>query len=310
MALSKLYNILFLVLCLFCVVVAQEEENPETPPNRYYIGVPDFEQDRLDLFLLYPVSDFVPYRNLDWTIFDGPECGAGSNEISNYQEYLSIEMIHAPESESPEGEGNTFRNVTLSFTFDPDTIRSSEIISEQGLDTLLHFCVRLGVYSADIINPGAVEVFYKETFLRLQILQDGNLEVEESVSLTPDRVGEEKGEQAYYLIGFLCNATNHEVVDPEPIYQGQSTRVCVTPTAESLQAGVYMRAIDSFSWTRQDIYQPAIFPHAEPAPLTEVECEPGMEICAFETLFKAAFFYKLGRVDGMGIGWLQVRNLT
>ena len=71
-----------------------------------------------------------------------------------------------------------------------------------------------------------------------------------------------------------------------------------------------MRAIDSFSWTRQDIYQPAVLAHAEPAPLTEVECEPGMEICAFETLFKAAFFFKLGSVDGLGIGWLQVRILS
>jgi hypothetical protein len=309
MALSTAYRILFLIIGLFCViVVAQEEANPETPPNRYYVGTPDFRQERLDLFLRYPVSDFVPYRNLDWTIFDGVGC-ADSNEISTYQEYLSIDMIYAPESESPEGDGTAFRNVTLSFTFNPDTIRASEIIHEQDLETYLEFCVRLGANTADRINPGAVEVFYAETFVRLKILQNGDFDVEESVTIRPERIGEQRERQDYFLIGFLCNATNHEIVDPEPIYQGQIHRVCVTPTADALKAGVYMRAIDSFSWTRQDIYQPAILPPAKPAALTEVECEPGMEICAFETLFKAAFFYKLGRIDGMGIGWLQVRVL-
>jgi hypothetical protein len=310
MILSTVYHVLFLIICLFyAVVVAQEEGNPEIPPNRYYIGTPEFEQDRLDLFLAYPVADSVPYRNLDWTIYDGPECGFGSNEIFNYEDYLSIGLIHAPESEVPEGDGTAFRNIKLSLTFNPDTIRASEIIHEEGLDTQLEFCVKLGAYTADRINPGAVEVFYAETFVKVMILQNGDFEIEESVTVRPERVGEQREKQDYFLIGFLCNATNHEIVDPAPIYQGQTHRVCVTPTAESLNAGVYMRAIDSFAWTRKDIYQPAIFPPAEPAPLTEVECEPGMEICAFETLFKAAFFYKLGRIDGMGIGWLQVRIL-
>jgi hypothetical protein len=311
MALSTVYHILLLTIGLFCaVVVAQEEANPESPPNRYYIGTPEFEQETVDLFLHYPVSDFVPYRNLNWKIFDGPECGGGSNEITDYQEYLSIDLTHAPESEYPEGDGTTFRNITLSLSFDPDTIRSSPIISEEGLDTVLGFCVSLGAYTADRINPGAVEVFYAETFVRLLILQNGDFDIEESVTVRPERIGEQRERQEYFLIGFLCNATNHEIVDPEPIYQGQTHRVCVTPTPEALRAGVYMRAIDSFSWTRLDIYQPAIVPPAEPAPLTEVDCEPGMEICSFETLFKAAFFYKLGRIDGMGTGWLQVCILS
>jgi hypothetical protein len=67
-----------------------------------------------------------------------------------------------------------------------------------------------------------------------------------------------------------------------------------------------MRAIDSFYWTRETIYQTAIIPHQTAAPLTLIECEPGMTVCAFTTLLRASFFYKRGRVDGAGIGWLQV----
>jgi hypothetical protein len=84
------------------------------------------------------------------------------------------------------------------------------------------------------------------------------------------------------------------------------TRVCVTPTDDALKAGVYMRAIDSFYWTRETIFQTAIRPHQTAASLTMIECEPGMRVCAFSTLLKASFFYKRGRVDGAGIGWLQV----
>jgi hypothetical protein len=90
------------------------------------------------------------------------------------------------------------------------------------------------------------------------------------------------------------------------MYQGGKLRVCVTPREDAVAGGIFMRAIDNFYWTRESIYQPAITPHQQAAPLTRIECEPGMLVCAFETLLRAAFFYRPGRVDGYGIGWLQV----
>ena len=204
------------------------------------------------------------------------------------------------------GYGSTTQNVTLAFTFNPDTIRQSPIITNTGLESSVSFCVRFSAYSADYRLPGTMEIVYRETYVTLQILQGGNISVDPTV-IAPSQSGQQWATQQYTLIGYLCNETNHEITNPDPIFQGQLTRVCVTPNDYSLQNGVYMRAIDSFYWTRDTIYQPAIYPHESQATLTQIYCEPGLIICAFETLLKAAFFYSPGIVDGSGVGWLQVR---
>jgi hypothetical protein len=165
----------------------------------------------------------------------------------------------------------------------------------------------MSAYTALTNNPKAVEIVYKETFLNLDIRQGGDLETEEFV-IDPDGVEDETAVQKYYVIGFLCDLDNVLLTNPVPIYQGMPTRVCVTPNEEARADGIYMRAIDSFYWTRETIYQTAMTPHQRAAPLTDIECVPGVIICAFTTILKAAFFYKLGRVDGAGIGWLQVRT--
>jgi hypothetical protein len=275
---------------------------PPEPPTPWYIATPTFNQSRLDLFLEYPVSDYIPYENLAFSLYDSNLCGNGANVITE-NNYLAVGMRH--DGQTTTGEGTAFRNVTLSFTFDPETIRESPIINYDGLETTIKFCVRLSAYTADIINPGAVEIFYKETFMTVDIRQLGNIDGDEFV-VDPDDIANQVAEQKYYLIGYLCNTTNHRLYDPVPIFQGMATRVCVTPNDEARRDGVYMRAIDSFYWTRETIYQTAIIPHQTAAPLTLIECEPGMTVCAFTTLLRASFFYIRGRVDGAGIGWMQV----
>lgn len=96
-----------------------------------------------------------------------------------------------------------------------------------------------------------------------------------------------------------------------------------SPVEKALAAGVYMQATDSFYWTRETIYQPAILLNQTPALLSEINCEPGMITCSYMallksnlfytysymTLFKANFFYQLGQVYGRAnAGWLQVSS--
>lgn len=232
------------------------------------------------------------------------DCSSGTDITEN--DFLAVQLTIEDEK-VPEGDGNQWRFITLSFTFDPTTIRSSPIITTVNSEDRLQFCVHLGGYSAPTVVPGAMEIVAKETTVDIVIQQDGQASSENAV-VTP--VDPEEGSQLYKLRGFLCNETNHEITNPIPIYQGTLTKVCVTPTDDALASGVYMHAIDSFYWTRETIYQSAINPHQAAQPLTQVSCEPGMKVCSFVTMLKADFFYRLGRVVGAGVGWLQVSDIN
>ncbi len=290
----------FLYSFIYSFRLSQAPDAP--PPTKWYIDTPEFSADRLNLFLKYPISDMIPHDNLEWSLLT--DCSGGTDVTEN--NYLAVEMQMEDES-VPEGDGTKWRFVTLSFTFDPNTIRSSPIITTVDLEDRMQFCVRLGGYSAPTIVPGALEIVFKETTLDVVIQQDGQADPENSVVVVETQFdSDQQGSQLYQLRGFLCNETNHEIIDPIPIYQGTLTKVCVTPTEEALANGVFMHSIDSFFWTRETIYQASILPNQAVEPFAKVNCEPGMKVCSFVTLLKSDFFYRLGRVVGAGVGWLQV----
>jgi hypothetical protein len=298
--------IIFSITCLLIYPGCfAQDEVPGVPPTKWFITNPSFDQSRLDLFLTYQVSDYIPYENLRWYLYDGLECREGADDITE-NDYLTAELM-GPDDGNTVGEGNSFREFKMALSFDPESIRGSPILHETGQKIQLKFCVRLSAFSANALNPAAVEISYKQTTMTVDILQEGETGVDEFV-LDAGEIVDETTEQLYTLEGWLCNETNHRIYDPLPIYQGRLTRVCVTPNAEAQADGVYMRAIDSFYWTRDTIFQTAINPRQNAAPLTEIECVPGMLICAFTTILRAGFFFKRGRVGGAGIGWLQVRQ--
>ena len=283
----------------------QEATNIEEPPiNKWEIGQPTFETDRLDLLLNFPISDFIPYDHIQYTFWT--TCGTDGVEITENKGYFQFEIDIDDES-VPVGDGTSWRFMSVSMFFDPDKIRSSPIFSKtSNLEEVIQFCVKAGAFSAPMVVPGSLEIFQKVTTINLLIAQDGSFS--NKVNVTAGQQGSEETSNAYFLRGYLCDLADEEIIDPLPIFQGAPVKVCVTPQKEALADGVYMRAVDSFSWTRETIYQAAIVPNQEPAPLTEINCEPGMIICSFITLLKADFFYKLGDVYGAGIGWLQVRR--
>lgn len=110
--------------------------------------------------------------------------------------------------------------------------------------------------------------------------------------------------------GFLCDSNNN-LLDPysNPLTLGMTARVCVKPNDYALSQGVKMRSIDSFTWSRTDtgfnLTQDAVNPDAQAASGTTVTCNPGDDICVFETDLGPEFFTKAGRVDGSGVIWLQ-----
>lgn len=121
--------------------------------------------------------------------------------------------------------------------------------------------------------------------------------------------------QKYFVVGYLCDDNREQMVFRVPISQGSKVRVCVEPTEEALQDGVYMRRIDSFTYQReklpaepgQYVSQVAVRDGASADPATtELFCERGWELCYFDTLLKGDFYFSTGPVFGFGEAWLQV----
>jgi hypothetical protein len=115
----------------------------------------------------------------------------------------------------------------------------------------------------------------------------------------------------YRAYGWLCDENNVEL-DPRdhPVVKGATkARVCVTPDDIAMnQDDVRIRNIDRFTWERGDdvnVTQVAISTNAVAEPRTEIFCQPGSRVCAFETDLVDDFFRLPGKVTGKGIVWLQ-----
>jgi hypothetical protein len=91
--------------------------------------------------------------------------------------------------------------------------------------------------------------------------------------------------------------------------QGAQIRVCVRPDAEARSDGIYMRRIDSFTWTRDSpvsITQTAVENGlAASNTLTDLFCEPGELVCNFVSILFASFYATPGAVAGSGVASMQ-----
>jgi hypothetical protein len=296
--------------------------NAQQDDQKYYISKPSFSQAGITLSLEYSVSNILSNEHLGWTLWDGTSCGSSDvNTDITTNDYLSVTLTadddtlpppleDGSSSSSSSSSSLVLRNVTVELTLNPDTIESSPILikNSNGVTSQIQFCIRLGAYSADVINPGALEVYTRDTFVTINVQQDEDYDELQDVVIVPGADQTPLVQSQYYLMAYLCDAANQAitVLPSFLVYPEETVRVCITPNPEALAAGVYMRSIDTFSWTRASIYQPAIVQYQVNASLTTVDCSPGMTICTILTTFKYAFFYSVGKVQGSGVGWLQV----
>mmetsp|Transcript_48693 Transcript_48693/g.117785 ORF Transcript_48693/g.117785 Transcript_48693/m.117785 type:complete len:1177 (-) Transcript_48693:145-3675(-) len=313
-------------------------QNPEVPTNKYYVGYPTFDQQQLTVELTYPVSNFIPYENLRYRVYDNEECGKGqtsenpdANDVGDvtFDEFLQIDI--SPDvidggngngngngddgeedeiQQQPMGDGDAYRDYKVSLTFDPEAVRFSsvfQVVNPTTLGSTVSFCVKVSAMSAEGINPVAVSLFERETFVTLEFLQTGEFSDEYIVSTDDSAVAVTEGKD-YFLMGYFCDEDNNEIVGDniQPIFSGMPIRLCVTPDEVARQANVFMRLIETFAWTRESIFQSAIDYLQVPAnKFTTVDCQPGMLVCSITTYLKPQFFYRNGNVTGSGVGWLQ-----
>eukprot|EP00934_Nitzschia_sp_Nitz4_P000338 Nitzschia sp. Nitz4//scaffold31_size150131//125760//129062//NITZ4_002849-RA/size150131-augustus-gene-0.24-mRNA-1//-1//CDS//3329547722//338//frame0 len=105
---------------------------------------------------------------------------------------------------------------------------------------------------------------------------------------------------------FHCNAFNEEVAEEASIVADNGARICVRPDEAAREAGVYMRRIDSFSFTRDGERQKAVEGGVAVSDgSTLLSCTEGDTICFVKTDLDAGFFHSDGAIQGTGTATLQ-----
>jgi hypothetical protein len=254
--------------------------------------------------LTFDYSDFIADTFVEYSVFDSHACQEGANDITENNDYL---LSRFRTDLSPVGNGNGFRSMKVTLNIDPETISSSIIYEDFTTQAIVYFCVRINVYNMDSTLSSALEVNFLETPVLLTVDLVGEFQIN-SGSLTNAQSAVQLAEQDSAVEAYLCDSDANVVEQGNIQTQGQSVRVCVRPTDETMAKGAFLRYIEEFTFIREDISQVAISPGTggvAGSELTVVSCEPGATLCAFETLLGAEFFSSTGIVNGVGTAYLQ-----
>ena len=234
-------------------------------------------------------------------MYDGPNCGAGENEITDSRFFISSLTTEFSEH----GSGLLSQELTFSTSIVPENITESNAYEPLDKDAQIQFCVRVGLYNEPLTEPDTREVNYLETTITLIVDLTDNFAISAQTVEARDR-GVETSEDAFYVEGFMCYADGQAYLDERPFLQGQMIRVCVQPTQQALEFGLRMRTIDRFTFVQGFVTQEAVI-NQGPAinGLTDLWCDRGSTQCQFETLLMASFFKSVSFISGSGTATLQ-----
>ncbi len=275
-----------------------------------------FNYSGMEFSFTYQVSDFILEGMIAEQLYD-ENCAEGgiaipTNDLTSIVTLLDSTTVPS----SSGGTGDAFREIQVKLTIDPDTISQSSVYSEEVMGdemiATVRFCHRFMLFTSSSETP--IEVNFRETLITLTIdLTDGfsigALEVTDKDKLI------RTANQAYQVEGYQCDYTNQPLSQLDLALsrnQGSIIRVCVRPDTEARDSGIFMRSIDSFVFQRNyggsigTVSQMAV-ENGSPASnlLTELYCDPGDDICVFETILMATFFRLPGSVSGIGLASMQ-----
>lgn len=159
-----------------------------------------------------------------------------------------------------------------------------------------------------------VEVNFLETLVTLTVDLTDGFEIG-AIDVGPKDRLLQTADRAYVVRGYECSANSFdELTEDEkshPRKQGEIIHVCVAPEQDAITAGIFMRSVDDFTFSRGDIIsQSAIKENRAAGNLTSynnTECE-GALVCRFSTTLVAQFYATPGTVLGVGIGSMQSGN--
>uniref|UniRef100_A0A7S4ABL4 Dolichyl-diphosphooligosaccharide--protein glycosyltransferase subunit 1 n=1 Tax=Pseudo-nitzschia australis TaxID=44445 RepID=A0A7S4ABL4_9STRA len=276
--------------------------------TRFNIAGPQFEYDQNKFTMTFEVSNFVQDNMVAYTLYDGLNCrDGGDNDITENSGYL---LSRIRTDLRPLGDGSGLRTIKVQSEVVPADITSSPIYKEDvDGNVVIEYCVRFGVYNTDKDGEFAMEANYIESPIKLVINMNAGFQVDAALSnsdIVLNEVSQNVAVEAY-----ICD-NDENIVPLVGKEQGQTVRVCVSPTPNNLAAGALMRQLESFKFRRLSpvlVQQAAIEPKTggvSANQFTIVSCQPGSTVCAFETLLGADFFMGPGEVVGQGTAFLQL----
>jgi hypothetical protein len=311
----KFVSLLFASMAAYTHATPATSRGLQSLADKWNITDPLFEYDGLSFDLDYGTSDFIADTMSEWVIYD-EGCREGGNAALVINELTSVMAV----TKTVSGDaylstgGNGDRNVELNITinteqiFTDSSIYSESVNAESQLIATVKFCVRLSLYTPT--GGEKIEVNFLETLVTLNVdLTDGF--AINDVAVAPKIKEVKTATQVYEVEAFQCGANNANLTPAEYANtrnQGSVIKVCVQPTLEGRQDGIFMRQIDSFTFNLDGdtVTQPAVEATiAASNGLTELDCGRGYGVCSFETILFASFYRVNGVVSGTGVASMQ-----
>lgn len=311
---SHIFRGLLLFKCQSSVDTTRSPRTLVGLDEQFGIREPRFAYDYLQFTLEYAVNDRIDDTQVQYRVFDGKHChwterGEGGDNDITQAESNDFLRSRLRADLKPVGIGDGNRTMKVTLNIDPLTIKASPVYEDFDSYATVKFCVRFSVFNMDTLDPNNVEVNFLETEVHLLInLVDDFVDAISQLS-DIDLVGE-MADQGSAVEAYICDSDlNFVEVDARSRIQGEMVRVCVAPTELTMSQGAYLRYIEEFSFYMGEVIQVAIEPGtlgSAADALTIVDCQPGSELCVFETLLRAEFFEEgSGVVTGRGVAFLQ-----
>lgn len=295
----------------YALALAESEYN-DVASSRELVGLAEkwnltdngVEYSALSFELSYITSDFI-LENMVAAVAYSIECKEGGDVIPDND--LNITVIP---DDTDAGSGDLERDFTVRVGVNAENAESSSVYTVTENQAIVEFCLRFSLYT-----PGAaIEVNFLETLVTFTANMTAGFEIEE-VNVKPKEVLITTAFEDFDVDAYQCDRDNEPLSATElakAMNQGELIRVCVTPTEDAQEEGVYMRAIESFTYYRDyggatGLVTQVAIENSEAASnyLTVLNCVPGSRVCSFETILFASMFMSPGFVDGSGTAILQ-----
>ena len=291
------------------VMADNTSRNLATLAEKWNITIPTFTYSSLDFNLDFGTSDFIGAGMADYSIWD-QNCQEGGVTVPDTTLDGTIDTIT-----DPAGTGSGFRTIGVAITVNPEEISTNTNIYVESetngqLSAVVTFCVRFALKTA---GASPIEVNFLETIVILNVKLTDGFEID-NISVAPRDKLIRTANQVYKLEAFQCDPNKVELSTQQKQVvrnQGAIIRVCVRPDAEARPDGIKMREIQSLSYSRTapDATQAAVENgSAALNGLSDLSCDPGMDVCMVETILVADFYRVTGVVSGSGVGSMQFGN--
>jgi len=189
-------------------------------------------------------------------------------------------------------DGITPGKLQLKFTTVPQVIANDPTLTNEiGYGNMeMKFCVRCGLFG------GAEEVNFLETQVKITVNMLNDFRID-NVDLAAKDKESQSAAQGYAVETVLCPG------QVDVFNQGATIQVCIAPGATALAAGVVLKAVDTFEWTREGVESQSALngPNTDAIDgLSSVTLQDDQLLIIITSVIYAAFYYTDGTVSAAG----------